>query len=205
MVTARIVNCNSLQATHLPAGSNIHLPTQDQRILREIEEESATVNVRGSAIAIGEGAVVALMVHPERHRVVVLAMSILEILETLVDAIDVAALKRMEETSDTPLGNASERGSAPLAPATIAGKSLEHLTVGQRLETTIEWLVPVNGRKRGREAEETLKSTGQFPLPEMNVWRWICLVLAILALTLVNMRISQLTLLETTYLHTSHL
>ena len=71
------------------------------------------MNVRGSAIAIGEGAVVPLMVHRERHRVVVLAMSILEILETLVDAIDVAALKKMEETSDILLGGTRTREGAP--------------------------------------------------------------------------------------------
>lgn len=132
-----------------------------------------------------------------------LVMSILEISEILVGALDVVPIKKMEEIIDIPIQTVSEIEIARLTLEMIVGKNLETIA-GQTTETIIEWEA-VDGRTTEKEVGRILKSTGQYPLPEMSDWRWNYLVLEILALILVNMRISQLRLLGITYLHTSHL
>lgn len=175
----------------------IFLPTQDH-IPIEIEEEIAIVKGKGIEIVIGEE-----VVQPTEIRALV--MSTLEISGILVGATDVVPIKKMEEIIDMPILTVTESESeiAKLILEMIVGRINLETIAGKRAETITEWVV--DGRTIEREVEQTLKSTGQFPLPEMSDWRWSYLVAAILALTLVNMRISQLRLLGITYLHTSHL
>lgn len=132
----------------------------------------------------------------EIHEVHVMLIS--ATLETMVDVTDEVQPKKMEEIIDIPIPSAIDLVIARLAPAMIVGQILG-ITVGQRQDKTIldqeVAAVLVDGRKL----------TGRFLLPEMSDWRWNYLALVILVLTLVNMRISQLRLLETIFLHTSHL
>lgn len=176
----------------------IFLPTQDH-IPIEIEEEIAIVKGKGIEIVIGEEVVLPTEIHDP-------VMSTLEISGILVGATDVVPIKKMEEIIDMPILTVTESESeiAKLILEMIVGRINLETIAGKRAETITEWVV-VDGRTIEREVEQTLKSTGQFPLPEMSDWRWSYLVVAILALTLVNMRISQLRLLGITYLHTSHL
>lgn len=118
-------------------------------------------------------------------------------------ATDVVPIKKMEEIIDMAILTVTESEIAKLILEMIVGRINLETIAGKTAETITEWVV--DGRTIEREVEQTLKSTGQFPLPEMSDWRWSYLVLAILALTLVNMRISQLRLPGITYLHTSHL
>lgn len=152
------------------------------------------MTVTGKGIGIGVGVVI------ETREV--LAMLILEILGVLADVID--ATKKMEEITGIPTPNEIDQ----LAWVMIVGRN-RGTTVGKIIEMT-EWEAVVGDGAMieivaEEVEEEEVKSTGQFPLPEMNDWRWSYSALVILGLILANMRISQLRLQETTYHHTSHL
>lgn len=134
----------------------------------------------------------------EIHEVLVMLTS--ATLEIMVGVTDEVQPKKTEEIIDTTIPSAIDLVIARLAPSMIVGQSLG-ITVGQRQDNPIidqEVVVAavlIDGRKL----------TGRFLLLEMSDWRWNYLALVIPVLTLVNMRISQLRLLETIYLHTSHL
>lgn len=149
----------------------------------EIEGEIAIATEKGTAIGVEE-----VLIEIRE----VLVTLILQTLGALVDVI--GAARKMEEIIDMPTNVNGQ------LVATIAGRSLE-MIAGKRLEM-IEWEVAEDGTIEA--AEDETKLTGLSPLPEMRDWSWSCLVLAILGSILVNMRISQLKLLETTYHHTSH-